>query len=188
MDLDLDAPELHGALPGPDDDHRVVERDLSHVDTTDPQREGAAAGTHLEHFAQPAGTDDGAQAAPDRPVVAEPGQSGRGEDLGDLQTLAQAASLRGAAVLEGDLVVAAAAPGADDEAGSGDAPVVAVEIGVDQPPRRSGERGHGPSVARLDGESREGGQPAFHRPQVEGVELPLDLDGVVPARHVCLEI
>ena len=188
VDLDLDPPELHGSLPGADDDHRVVERDLRHVDTADPQREGAAAGTHLEHLAQPAGTDDGAQAAPDRTVVAERGQSGRGEDLGDLQALAQTASLRGTVVLEGDLVLAAAPSGADDEAGTGDAPVVAVEIGVDQPPRRSGERGHGPSVARLDGERREGGQPAFHRPQVERVELPLDLDGVVTARLVCLRI
>ena len=125
---------------------------------------------------------------PTGPSSPEPGQSGRGEDLGDLQTLAQAAALRGTAVLEGDLVVAAAASGADDEAGAGDAPVVAVEIGVDEPPRRSGERGHGPSVARLDGESRQGGQPALDRPQVEGVELPLDLDGIVPARPVCLGI
>ena len=121
---------------------------------------------------------------PTGPSAPEPVQSGRGEDLGDLQTLAQAASLGGTAVLERDLVVAAAAPGADDEAGAGDAPVVGVEIGVDQPPRRSGQRGHRPSVAGLDGEGRERGQPALDRPQVEGVELPLDLDGVVarPAR------
>ena len=188
VDLDLDAPELHGALPVAHDDHRVVERDLRHVDTADPQREGAPAGAHLEHLVQPAGTDDGAQAASDRSVVSEPVQTGRGEDLGDLQALAQAAPLRGAVVLEGDLVAAAAAPGADDEAGAGDAPVVAVEIGVDQPARRAGERGHRPSVARLDGEGGEGGQPAFHRPQVEGVELPLDLDGVVPARLLSLGI
>ena len=188
VDLDLDAAELHGALPGAHDDHRVVERDLRHVDTADPQREGAPAGAHLEHLAQPAGTDDGAQPASDRSVVSEPVQTGRREDLGDLQALAQAAPLRGAVVLEGDLVAAAAAPGADDEAGAGDAPVVAVEIGVDQPARRAGERGHRPSVARLDGEGGEGGQPAFHRPQVEGVELPLDLDGVVPARLLSLGI
>ena len=75
--------------------------------------------------------------------------------------------------------LAAAAPGAHDEAGAGDAPVVAVEIGVDQAPRRAGERGDRPSVARLDGEGGERGQPPLHRPQVEGVELPLDLDGVV---------
>ena len=188
VDLDLDAPKLHGALPGADDDHRVVERDLRHVGTTDPQREGAASSAHLEHFVQPAGTDDGAQSAPDRTVVPEPGQSGRGEDLGDLQTLTQAASLRWTTVLERDFVVAAAASGADDEAGAGNAPVVTVEIGVDEPPRRSSERGHGPSVARLDGESREGGQPALDRPQIEGVELPFDLDGIVPARPVCLGI
>ena len=177
-----------GRCPVPDDDHRVVERDLRHVDTADPQREGAPAGAHLEHLAQTARTDDGAQAASDRSVVSEPVQTGRGEDLGDLQALAQAAPLRGVVVLEGDLVAAAATPGADDEAGAGDAPVVAVEIGVDQPARRASERGHRPSVARLDGEGGEGGQPAFHRPQVEGVELPLDLDGVVPARLLSLGI
>ena len=51
VDLDLDTPELHGTLPGTDDDHRVVEGDLRHVDTADPEREGTPTGTHLEHLA-----------------------------------------------------------------------------------------------------------------------------------------
>ena len=125
---------------------------------------------------------------PTGPSSPRPVEPGRGQDLGDLETLAQAAALGGAVVLEGDLVVAAAAPGAHDEAGAGDAPVVGVEIGVDQPPRRSGERGDRPSVAGLDGQRGERGQPALHRPQVEGVELPLDLDRVGLARLVSLGI
>ncbi len=185
LDLDLDPPELHGSLPRPDHDHRVVERDLCHVDAADPQRKGAPAGAHLKDLAQWPGTDDGAQAAPDRPVGAEPGQSGWRQDLGDFQTLAQSAALGGPVVLQRDLVLSAPPTRPDDEAGAGDAPIVAVEIGIHQTPGRSGERGHRPSVTGLDGESREGGEPPLHRPQVEGVELPLDLDGVVPARFLC---
>ena len=147
VDLDLDPAQLHGALPVAHDDHGVVERDLGHVDAADPQREGAPAGAHLEHLVQAARADDGAQPAADRPVGAERVEPGRRQDLGDLQALAQAAALGGLAVLQRDLVVAAAAPGADDEAGAGDAPVVGVEIGVDQPPRRSG-RARSPSRRR----------------------------------------
>ena len=77
VDLDLDPAQLHGALAGADDDHGVVERDLRHVDAADPQREGAPAGADLEHLVQPAGADDGAQPAPDRPVGAERVQPGR---------------------------------------------------------------------------------------------------------------
>ena len=107
LDLDLDPPELHGSLPRPDHDHRVVERDLCHVDAADPQRKGAPAGAHLKDLAQWPGTDDGAQAAPDRPVGAEPGQSGWRQDLGDFQTLAQSAALGGPVVLQRDLVLSA---------------------------------------------------------------------------------
>ena len=115
---------------------------------------------------------------------AQRAQARRGQDLGHLEALAQPAPLRGAGVLEGDFVVAAAPAGADDEAGAGDAPVVRVEVRVDQAPRRAGQRGDGPAVGRLDGEGGQGGQPPLDRPQVERVELPLDLDGVVLARSV----
>ena len=185
LDLDLDPPELHGALARPDHDHRVVERDLCHLDAADPQREGSPAGAHLEDLAQRRGNRQW------RGGGARPARRGRartiptGEDLGDLQTLAQPAALGGPVVLQGDLVLTAAAPGADDEAGAHDAPIVAVEIRVHQTPGRSRQRRHRTSVAGLYGESREGGQPALHGPQIEGVELPLDLDGVVPARFLC---
>ena len=77
VDLDLDPPQLHGALAGPDDDHGVVERDLGHVDAADPQREGAPAGADLEHLVEPARADDGAQPATDRTVGAERVEPGR---------------------------------------------------------------------------------------------------------------
>ena len=84
---------------------------------------------------------------PTGPSGAERGQPRRGQDLGHLEALAQPAPLGGAGVLQRHLVVAAAAPGADDEPGAGDAPVVGVEVGVDQAPRRAGQRGDGPAVA-----------------------------------------
>ena len=118
---------------------------------------------------------------PDGSVGPERGDAGRRQDLGHLEALAQAAALRRAGVLQRDLVVPAAPPGADDEPGAGDAPVVGVEVGVDQPPWRPGQRRDRPAVAGLDREGRQRGEPALDRSQVEGVELPFDLDGVGPA-------
>ena len=123
--------------------------------------------------------DDRPQAAPDRTIGAQCVEARRGKDFGHLQTLAEAASLGGTSVLERDFVVTAAPPGADDEPGTGDAPVVRVEIRVDQAPRRSGQRGDRSAVGHLDGQGGQGGEPAFHWPQVERVELPLDLNRVV---------
>ena len=188
MDLDLDPAQLHRALPAPDHDHGVVERDLRGIDAADPQREGAPAGAYLEHLVEPPSADDGAQPASHRTVRTERGQPRRRQDLGHLQALAEPTPLGGPGVLQRDLVVATAAPGAHDEPGAGDAPVVGVEVGVDQAPGRAGEGGHRPAVARLDGQRREGGEPALDRPQIERVELPLDLDGVVLARLVALGI
>ena len=122
--------------------------------------------------------DDGAQPAPDGSVGPERGDAGRRQDLGHLEALAQAAALGRAGVLQGDLVVPAAAPGADDEPGAGDPPVVGVEVGVDQPPWRPGQCRDRPAVAGLDREGRQRGEPTLDRSQVEGVELPFDLDGV----------
>ncbi len=51
LDLDLDPAQLHGPLPVADHDHGVVERDLSHIGTTDPQREGTPPGADLQHLA-----------------------------------------------------------------------------------------------------------------------------------------
>jgi hypothetical protein len=135
--LDLDPPQLHGALAVADHDHGVVERDLGRVDAADPQREGAPAGAHLEHLAQPAA--EPAMAWRRRPTGprAEGANPDIGQDLGHLEALRRPLPSGRLGVLEGDLVLAAAAPGADDEAGSGHAPVVGVEIGIDQPPRRS---------------------------------------------------
>ena len=186
LDLDLDPPQLHGPLPGADHDHGVVERDLRHVDAADVQREGPPPGPDLQTSRRRREADDGAQPATDRPVLAQSVETRRRQDLGDLQTLPQAAALGRTVVLEGHLVVPATAPCAHDEAGSGDAPVVAVAVGVDQPARRSGQRGDRPSVGGLDGERRERGEPPLHRPQVEGVELPLDLDRLRPVSLVCL--
>ena len=75
--LDLDPAQLRGPLPAADDDHGVVERDLGDVDAADAQGEGTAPGPDLEHLAQPARADDGAQAAADRSVGPERGDAGR---------------------------------------------------------------------------------------------------------------
>ena len=162
-DLDLDPPQLHGALAVAHDDHRVVEGDLRRVDAADPQREGTPVGADLEHLVQPARADDGPQPPPDGTVRAELGQARRGQDLGDLEALAQAVPLCGVAVLQRDLMVTASASGADDEPGAGDAPIVGVEVGVDQPPWRAGQRGHRSSLVGLAGLDGEGREPALHR-------------------------
>ena len=176
--LDLDPAQLRGSLPAPDDDHGVVERDLGGVDAADPQGEGTAPGPDLQDLAQAVRADDGAQPAPDGSVGPERGDAGRRQDLGHLEALAQAAALGRAGVLQGDLVVPAAPPGADDEPGTGDAPVVGVEVGVDQPPWRPGQCRDRPAVTGLDREGRQRGEPTLDRSQVEGVELPFDLDGI----------
>ncbi len=173
-----------GRWPLPDDDDGLVERDLSGVDAADAQREGTAPGAHLQHLAQPVRADDGAQAPAHRALRSEPVGPGRREHLGHLEALAQPAALGRARVLQGDLVLAAAPTGAQDEAGAGDTPVVGVEVGVGQTPRRAGQRGDGAAVVGLDGEGGQGGQPALHGAQVERVELPLDLDGVARAARV----
>ena len=176
--LDLDPAQLRGSLPAPDDDHGVVERDLGGVDAADPQGERTAPGPYLEDLAQAVCADDGAQPAPDGSVGRERGDAGRRQDLGHLEALAQAAALGRAGVLQGDLVVPAASSGADDEPGAGDAPVVGVEVGVDQPAWRPGQRRDRPAVTGLDREGRQRGEPTLDRSQVEGVELPFDLDGI----------
>ena len=102
------------------------------------------------------------------------------EHLGDLEPPAKPGALGRARVLEGDLVLTTPTPGADHEAGARDAPVVGVDVGVDQPSRRarqSRERSRGGALEREGGQ---GGQPTLHGSQVERVELPLDLGGYLP--------
>ena len=75
--LHLDPAQLHRALAVADDDDGVVERDLGGVDAADAQREGAPAGADLEHLAQAACADDGAQPAADGSVGPERGDARR---------------------------------------------------------------------------------------------------------------
>ena len=126
----------HGPLAAAHHDAGVVERHLGHVDAPDPQRERPPAGAHLEHLAQSARAGDGAQPAAHRPFGAERGHPAVGQDLGHLESLTQAALLGGPRVLQRGLLLTAALAGTEDEPGSRQAPVVGVEVGVDQPPRR----------------------------------------------------
>jgi hypothetical protein len=186
LHLDLDAPQLHGPLSAAHDDDRVVERHLGDVDTADAQREGPAAGTDLEHLAQRPRARDGAQATADGTLRPEVADAAGWHDLGHFEPLAQAIPLGGVHVLHGDFDMASAVAGTRDESGARHAPVVGVEIGVHKSPGRLRERGHRAAAVGLDGKRREGGEPAFHWPQVEGVELPLDLDRFWRAGLVCL--
>ena len=140
--LDLDPAQLHRSL--------AVRRRRSWCRRARPprrrrrrratRRDGAGCGPGAPRAAcvQPTMARRRRPTGPSGPSAAD---AGGGEDLGDLETLAQAAALGGAGVLQGDLVVTATPAGADDEPGAGDAPVVGVEVGVDQPPRRPGQRG-----------------------------------------------
>jgi hypothetical protein len=178
LHLDLDTPQLHRALSAAHDDDRVVERNLGHVDAAHAQREWPAAGTDLEHLAQPARARDGAQATAHGTFGPEVADAARRHDLGHLEPLAQPVPLRRMHVLHGHLDLAATVARARHEAGARHAPVVGVEVGVDEPPGRLCQRGHRAAPCGLDGERRQGGEPALHRTQVEGVELPLDFDGI----------
>ncbi len=179
LDLDLDPAQLHGSLSVADDDDGVIERDLGRVDSADAQGEGPPARPHLEHLAQGMGADDGPQAPAHRALDAETARARRGQDLGDLEALAQPVALGRARVLEGDFVVAAAPARAHHEAGPRDAPVGRVEVRVGQPAWRPGQRGHRAAVVGLDGECGQRGQPPLDGAQVERIELPLDFDRVV---------
>jgi len=120
---------------------------------------------------------------PDRAVVAQVADAVGPDRLGHLQALAEAARPCGCGVLQRGFVPAALAPGAQHEPGAPDPPVLRVEIAVDLADRGLGHGRQGPDLpARGHPAARECGQPALHRPQVEGVELPLDLDVIVGLR------
>ena len=178
--FDLDPAQLHGALPVADDDDRVVEGDLGHVDPADAKGEGPTPGPHLEDLAQRTGADDGVQPPSHRAVGAETARGRHGGRTSVTSSrwrrpLASAGrvSLRVISSWRPRRRVRTTKPARRD------APVVGVEVGVGQAPWRLGQRGHGAAVVGLDGEGGQGGQPPLDRAQVERVELPFDLDGVV---------
>ena len=181
--LHLDPPQLHWPLAVSDNDDRVVERNLGGVRAADAQGKGPTPRPDLEHLVHVSRTDDGAQSSSHGSVGSEGGKPRRRKDLGDLESLAQSVAPSRPRVLQRDLVVAAPASRARDEAGASDAPVVGVEVGVDEATRGARQGRDRPEVTGLGRERGQRGEPSFDGAKVERVELPLDLDGVL---RLCL--
>ncbi len=175
----LDAAQLHRPLAGADHDDRVVERDLGRVNAANTQGKGTAPRADLQHLVHTPHTNDGAQAPAHRSIGSE-GREARGrEDLSDLESLTESVARGRSRVLQRDFVVAAPASRARHEAGAGDAPVVGVDVGVDEATRGARQRRHRATLAGFDREGGQRGEPALDRAQIERVELPLDLDRVL---------
>ncbi len=179
LHLDLDAQEPHRVLVV-NRDRGLVQGHLGDVLVTDPQHEGSAPGLHLEHLVQWPPADERRYPPPDGPGPVEPVVGGAVERFVHLPpTLRRAvgAARQSGQRLQGHFLLGLRVPDAQDVAGLGDPPVVGVEVEVVLDHGRLRRRDQRPQgCERL--RARQGGQPPAHRPQVEGIELPLDLDRV----------
>ena len=132
---------------------------------------------HLEHLLEAAGAGQRTHAAPDGSIISKTRQPRGRQRLGQLEPPSQTVLWR-RQVLQGRLCPAAPPPDTQHVAGATDPPVVGIEVHVDKPlghRRRDLE----PRYRRRDRgarSSRDSSKPALHRPQVQRVELPLDLD------------
>ncbi len=182
-DPDFDPAQLHGALAVPDDDHGVVQRDLGRITAIDAQCEGTTAGSHLEDRPErlrPAMAWARRPTGPSGPRPRSPDAGNSSLASSGCRSPSSSAHWRR---LERDFVAAALATGAHHEAGIRHPPVVRVEVRVDQPLRRLGQRGDRRLLVRLDGEGGKRGQPALDGAKIERVELPFDLVGLPFAQH-----
>ena len=200
--LHLHTPQADGWFVA-SDDGRVVQCELGDLLRADPQGERAASRPNLDHLVEAFLAGHGRDAAPDRAIRAQLRDVSSLQELGELLALTEPVGADRFEALERRLVVAAVAPRPQHVPRSGHAPILAVEVAVDQPAGGLGQRrqrGDGPvdravrralgalgsgearevgclaGLAQLGGASGQRREPPLDGAQVERVELPFDLD------------
>jgi hypothetical protein len=172
--LDLDSLDPSRTLALGHRDRRVVERELSDSRAVHRKGVGPPARVDLEQRPEGPATGQGSDPLPHRPRSPAEGIGGAvGDRRGDLMAIPPVPDRVGHGLQRGfgaALVLAKA----QRPARSMEPPVVGVEVGVTQLSDRAGLH-----PGRCVGGPRP--EPPFHRAQVDGVELPLDLAPIVCA-------